>query len=66
MNSIKSLHESYGAYPPESVMTPEVYQQFLDYKEQYQGDWLNSEYIYVLAVIDRYNEELKRRGIQRE
>ncbi len=52
---IKKLHRDYGPSIPGNIFTPEVIQLLLDFKEAYKDNWLDDEYIFALANLDRYN-----------
>lgn len=52
---VKKLHQDHGASIPAKAFTPEVVQLLLDFKEAYKDKWLDDEYIFALANIDRYN-----------
>ena len=56
---IKKLHQDHGASIPIKLLTPEIIQLLSDFKEEYADNWLDDEYIFALANIDRYNELIR-------
>lgn len=58
---IHDLHLQHGASVPSEEFTPELYELFLDFKEKYISDWMDADFFFVAANIDRYNEFYKER-----
>lgn len=54
-NEVSELHKKFGASIPSAEFTPEVYELLMTFKKVYKDNWLDDEYIFALANIDRHN-----------
>lgn len=53
--SVSQLHLLYGASIPREYFTNDIYNLLQSFKASYTDDWLDNEYFFALANIDRYN-----------